>query len=127
MVPLVLPSFGFTITHGANHKSCMKHIPSNCEAFSELCNKIIGERKMQLSRNMAKASVITIVLLMAIFSLMANAPANAQTTYTNMQEGGSMPLPSGVTPGETYPTISYISFRPNPVGLNQPILINLCV
>jgi hypothetical protein len=50
-------------------------------------------------------------------------PAKGQK-YTNVQEGGSVPLPAGVTPGATYETIAYMSFRPNPIGLNQPLLVN---
>ncbi len=38
-----------------------------------------------------------------------------------------MPLPAGVTPGATYETIAYMSFRPNPVGLGQPLLVNLWI
>ncbi len=52
-------------------------------------------------------------------------PANAQTTYTNLQDGGSIELPAGVTPDVTVETTAYLSFRPNPVGLNQIFLVNV--
>lgn len=42
-----------------------------------------------------------------------------------MQEGGSIPLPSGVTPDLTVHTTAYLSFRPNPVGVGQTILVNM--
>jgi len=45
--------------------------------------------------------------------------------YTNWHEGGSAPLPAGVTPSITLETLPFISFRPNPVGIGQPILVNL--
>ena len=44
-----------------------------------------------------------------------------------MQEGGSLPLPAGVTPDLTAETAAYLSFRPNPVGVNQVILVNMWV
>jgi hypothetical protein len=37
------------------------------------------------------------------------------------------PLPAGVTPSETIDVDAYLSFRPNPVGVNQMILINIWV
>lgn len=42
-----------------------------------------------------------------------------------MQEGASIPLPSGMTPDETLETIAYLSYRPQTVGLGQPFLINI--
>ncbi len=52
-------------------------------------------------------------------------PANAQTTYTNTQDGGSIILPDGVTPDVIVKTNAYLSFRPNPVGLGQTFLVNV--
>ena len=37
------------------------------------------------------------------------------------------PLPPGVTPSETIEVTAYLSFRPNPVGLNQIFLVNFWV
>ena len=37
------------------------------------------------------------------------------------------PLPSGVTPSEIIDVTAYLSFRPNPVGLNQIFLVNFWV
>jgi hypothetical protein len=34
-------------------------------------------------------------------------------------------LPAGVTPDVSYDTIAYISFRPDPVGVGQPLLVNV--
>ena len=42
----------------------------------------------------------------------------------NLQEGGGQRLPSGVTPDFELKMDVYLSFRPNPVGINQPILVN---
>ncbi|MGD6935079.1 MAG: hypothetical protein ACQCN5_12820 [Candidatus Bathyarchaeia archaeon] len=58
-------------------------------------------------------------------------PANAQTqlpqgtTPTNVQQSGSQLLPSGVTPDVTVQATAYLSFRPNPVGVNQTFLVNV--
>jgi hypothetical protein len=40
-------------------------------------------------------------------------PIKAQE-YTNMQEGGSIPLPTGVTPDNTVKSEAHVSFNPNP-------------
>ena len=77
---------------------------------------------MKLSKKMANATVATLILLMGSVMLMAT-PVQAQ--YTNPQDGASKPLPSGVTPDLTYETIAHLSFRPNPIGLNQPLLVNV--
>jgi hypothetical protein len=70
-------------------------------------------------------AAIVAVLLISSFALMLTA-AEAQT-YTNMQEGGSTPLPSGVTPDYSVDTHNFLSFRPNPVGVGQSILVNMWV
>ena len=76
---------------------------------------------MQLSRNKAKATIIILALLMTSITLMAT-PVQAQT---NPQTGASILLPAGVTPDVSYETISYLSFRPNPIGVGQPMLVNM--
>jgi hypothetical protein len=78
---------------------------------------------MQNSRRMAKMTAITLILLMASIALMA-IPVKAQQ-YTNLQEGGGIPLPSGVTPDETYPVLARLAVRPNPIGVGQPLLVNV--
>jgi hypothetical protein len=78
-----------------------------------------------VTRNLAKTTAIALVLLMASVMLMA-VPAQAQT-YTNVQEGGSIQLPSGVTPDFSVGTNSFLSFRPSPVGMGQSILVNVWV
>ena len=69
------------------------------------------------------ATIAIVLLMISAFTVMLNAPVQAQ--YTNLQEGGSLPLPAGVTPDVTIPTAAYLSFRPNPVGVDQTILINI--
>src|SRR5512141_1039772 len=56
-------------------------------------------------------------------TIMPMLPVKAQSTP--LQSNGSIPLPTGVTPDETYESIAHMSFRPNPVGKGQPVLVNL--
>ncbi|MDH5595136.1 MAG: hypothetical protein OEY40_00270 [Candidatus Bathyarchaeota archaeon] len=77
--------------------------------------------------NKTKTSAIALVLMMASVMLTVYTPVKAQDEYTNMQEGGSIPLPPGVTPDLTVETRAFLSFRPNPVGVNQIILVNLWI
>ena len=81
---------------------------------------------MQISINKTKltATIVITILIISAFTLMTSSLVQAQE-YTNMQEGGSMPLPAGVTADETFDTIAHLSFRPNPIGLNQPVLVNI--
>ncbi len=80
---------------------------------------------MKKTSNKNKIAAIAIVLLMASVLLTLYAPAQAQDEYENMQEGGSIRLPPGVTPDLTAVTKAYLSFRPNPVGVGQTILVNM--
>jgi len=82
---------------------------------------------MQISINKTKltATIIAVLLVTSVCLLMINIPVQAQTEYTNQQEGGSIPLPAGVTPDLSIPTRAFLSFRPNPVGVDEVILVNL--
>jgi len=77
---------------------------------------------------MRKGIFFVVILLFAMtFSLVA-VPlqmTNAQTTYTNMKDAGSILLPANVTPDVRVPTIACLSFRPNPVGVGQTMLVNM--
>jgi len=72
------------------------------------------------------AAVIVIVLLMASVTLMA-MPVSLAQEPTNPQDIYSLPLPSGVTPDFTQPTICHLSFTPDPIGVGQPLLVNMWV
>jgi hypothetical protein len=69
------------------------------------------------------ASIAIVLLTISAFAIMINAPVQAQ--YTNLQEGGSIPLPAGVTPDFEVDTKAWLSFRPSPVGVNQEIVVNM--
>ena len=79
-------------------------------------------------RRIAKTTAIALFLLMASATLLA-LPVQAQEEEhggsTEGMPGGSIPLPSGVTPDVSYETLAYVNFRPNPIGLGQPLLVNV--
>ena len=93
--------------------------------FFQASTKLKEKEKLQLSKNMAKATVIAL-LLMASVTLMAMPvqPVEAQLAPTQPVSG---PLPAGVTVNFTANTVTFLSFRPTPVGVGQPILVNLWI
>ena len=44
---------------------------------------------------------------------------------TNWHDGSSTPLPAGVTADQSFETVAHLSFRPNPIGIGQPLLVNM--
>ncbi|HLN46492.1 MAG TPA: PQQ-binding-like beta-propeller repeat protein [Candidatus Sulfotelmatobacter sp.] len=80
---------------------------------------------MQKTRTIAKAiGVITIVLMIVSTLSIINVSAQQQLAA---QQPVSGPLPAGATVDVQAYTKAYLSFRPNPVGLGQPFLVNLWV
>ena len=81
---------------------------------------------MENIRIKTKITAITllIVLITSSILLLTNISVQAQGSG-GVEEGGSIPLPAGVTPSFEVNTKAYLSFRPNPVGLNQEILVNM--
>jgi hypothetical protein len=65
-----------------------------------------------------------VIILMTASAIAAVTPVKA-ATYTNMQSGASVALPSGVTPDNTISTTAYLSCSPNPIGVNQQLLVNV--
>ncbi|HLN46061.1 MAG TPA: PQQ-binding-like beta-propeller repeat protein [Candidatus Sulfotelmatobacter sp.] len=86
---------------------------------------------MKNSNKMAKITAITVTVIMIASTILLALPAQAQSTLpagvtpTNLQDGGSTLLPSGVTPDLQLDSTVYLSFSPNPIGLGQPLLVNL--
>jgi len=81
----------------------------------------------KILENKKKVTAIALVLLMTSVMLAIYTPVIAQDEYENMQEGGSLRLPAGVTPDFTVDSVAHLSFRPNPVGVGQTILVNLWI
>jgi hypothetical protein len=75
------------------------------------------------SGKLKSTAAIILIIMMTSVTLMAMPvqPVQAQTYRSN----GSVPLPSGVTADTIIQTDVYLSFRPNPVGVGQPILVNI--
>jgi hypothetical protein len=78
--------------------------------------------KMKLVKTL---SLVFLVFAIAISSI-ALPPTNAQQTSSeNPRLQGSIPLPAGTTANITVDTLIFLSFRPNPIGVNQPLLVNI--
>ena len=79
-----------------------------------------------MKSNFSKPKITSVIVAVLLLSSMILAlPIAIVHAQTNIQSPNSQLLPSGVTPGATYKAIPYISFTPNPVGVGQPILVNL--
>jgi len=84
------------------------------------------KEKMKVNLTKKVATTIALVLMMATIPLAA-LQAQAQTQYTNKQEGGSTPGPlaAGVTADYSVDTRAFLSFRPTTVGVGQTFLVNM--
>jgi hypothetical protein len=86
---------------------------------------------MKMNKTKLTATIAIILLTTSAFTVMLNLSVKAQDegVPAGYWEGiggfGSLPLPSGVTPDVEYETIAHISFRPNPIGVGQPLLVNM--
>ena len=85
---------------------------------------------MRKSSKMKITAAAVTIIMIASMTLMT-LPAQAQSTVpsgvtpTNLRDGGSTLLPSGVTPDLSVDSSVYLSFSPNPIGVGQPLLVNL--
>ena len=77
----------------------------------------------KFSTKLKTTATIILILLMASVTLIANVPVKAQ----NIQSGDSQPLLAGVTPDHFIESFAYLSFRPNPIGLDQIFTVNMWV
>jgi len=86
-------------------------------------------------QNRTNILVVTVLLIITMLAstVFIALPVEAQVNVpsgvpaTNLQEGGSILLPSGVTPDMSFDSYAQLSFRPNPVGVGQSIIVNLWV
>ena len=78
--------------------------------------------------NYFKTKIITIItialLTVSTMTVFLNTTVNAQIADEQPVPG---PIPTGVTPDRLVETLARFSFRPRPVGVNQPILINIWI
>jgi len=73
---------------------------------------------------------LTLLLISSALIVFLNPTSiivSAQTEYTNLQDGNAIPLPPGTTADYITDTESSLSFRPNPVGIGQPFIVNMWV
>ncbi|MCZ2807757.1 MAG: PQQ-binding-like beta-propeller repeat protein [Candidatus Bathyarchaeota archaeon] len=84
---------------------------------------------MQISMRKTKMyAAITMVLLMASVVLMTIPLEAQEDEYVTAEEGTFPgPVPAGETPDHTFETVAYLSFRPNPIGVGQDLLVNMWV
>jgi hypothetical protein len=75
---------------------------------------------MQNSIKSKTTAITVIILLMASIVIMTNKPVQADVTT---QVTG--PLPSDANPSVQVDTTAHLSFRPNPIGVGQTLLVNL--
>ena len=86
---------------------------------------------MMEKNKIKKASAILCTIFLAASMLLIMTPqiiAQDDTPHGDEPENGSGisgPLPAGVTPEVYITTSAHLSYRPNPVGLNQIFLVNL--
>lgn len=84
---------------------------------------------MKNIENKTKISAISLVLILTMTALLV-ALTSAETViydgveYTNVQPSGSLRLPPGVTPDEEYDVIPRLNVAPNPVQVDQSVIIN---
>jgi hypothetical protein len=90
--------------------------------FQSFANKLKGRKKMNIQRKVLAASIL--ILLMSSIALMQTSIPSAEAQLAS-QQPVSGPLPSGVTADATIQTIAHLSFRPRPIGLGQPLLVNI--
>ena len=80
--------------------------------------------KKLLKTKSAKTAAIVMLLLMTSTILMTNLDMDVKA-QASAQQPVSGSLPSGVTPSVTVATNAFLSFTPNPIGVNQQLLVNL--
>jgi hypothetical protein len=103
------------------------------KSISRLCDKLKERISISKNKSIAKAALLTLMLLALTLTITVSAQAFPATGYytpnqlTNVQSGAGIRLPAGVTPDVQFVEGAYISFRPNPVGVGQAILVNLWV
>jgi len=77
-------------------------------------------------RKIAKATLLTLVVIVASIALTQTSIPSAEAQLAS-QQPVSGPLPSGVTVNATQDTRAFLSFRPNPIGLGQSLLVNMWI
>ena len=72
-----------------------------------------------------KSVIITLILMLTIAIPLVSLPTNTTTEAQLAPVQPTVQIPTGVTPNINVNTIAHLSFRPNPIGIGQPLLINM--
>ena len=78
----------------------------------------------KFSTKLKTTATIILILMMASVTLLA-IPAQPVQAQIAAQQPVSGPLLAGVTPSITVDTKVFLSFRPNPIGVGQSLLVNM--
>lgn len=78
-----------------------------------------------MSKIKTKATIITLVILMASMVLITNAPLQPAQAALSAIQPYSGPLKAGNVANGTFNTDTWISIRPRVVGIHQTILVNV--
>jgi len=89
--------------------------------FFPASKKTKGEKKTQMIKKAVKTIMVASVFLM-FFAMLTVMPIQPEAQLSATQP--TVAIPSGVTPDNTRETVAHLSFRPRPVGLGQPFLVN---
>ncbi|MGB9959113.1 MAG: hypothetical protein ACPLKQ_01145 [Candidatus Bathyarchaeales archaeon] len=79
-----------------------------------------------MEKKFSKTTITIAIILLTTSVVLMATPAKPVKGQAPQNQGGQ-PLPPGVTPYYLIETKAYLSFRPNPVGLNQIFLVNIWV
>ena len=79
--------------------------------------------KIITTKNKLASMTIAILLILSVFLSMTSIPIHGQSSEQQV----TGPIPDGVTPSDIIEVDAYLSFRPNPIGLNQIFLVNIWV
>jgi len=70
---------------------------------------------------------VAIFLMLSTIAMTTNGPIDIAKAQLAASQPVSGSLPSGVTVNATLDTVAFLSFRPNPIGIDQTLLVNLWI
>jgi hypothetical protein len=70
-------------------------------------------------------SLISLIFAMIIAAIATPISLAQESSAENPRLQGSTALPAGTTANITVDTLVFLSFRPNPIGVNQTLLVNI--
>jgi hypothetical protein len=78
--------------------------------------------KNSINKNKLTATIVTVLLIVSSFVLLTSTIQAQDVTFAEPVSG---PVPDGETPSVYVDVSAHLSFRPNPVGLNEIFLVNI--